>query len=123
MVEPDPAFVVRVMRAFPDGEPELWWRKSPVLMLFVNCSDAFAWGCADLEQVTPDNVDVLERSVEEAGMDGALLFCARVRRMRPQGAMYKHIAEERWPLFDACGPERATGLGNPLTPEEAIKRG
>jgi len=46
------------------------------------------------------------------------LFCARVRGMRPQGACYPKDAPEVWPLFDACGPERPTGHGNPCKPGE-----
>lgn len=42
------------------------------------------------------------------------LFAARVRSMRPQGAAYKvRYDKSIWPLFDACGPEREIGMGNP----------
>jgi len=50
------------------------------------------------------------------------LFCARVRGMRPQGACYPSDAPEVWPLFDACGPERPTGHGNPCKPGEYVRR-
>lgn len=33
--------------------------------------------------------------------------------MRPQGAMYKHLAKELHPLFDSAGPEREVNMGNP----------
>lgn len=47
------------------------------------------------------------------------LFCARVRGERPQGAAYKvRYPEELWPLFDAAGPEREVGFGNPRKPGE-----
>lgn len=46
------------------------------------------------------------------------LFAARVRGMRPQGACYKGYPKDLWPLFDACGPERETGMGNPHAAEE-----
>lgn len=48
----------------------------------------------------------------------AELFAARVREMRPQGACYKGYPKDLWPLFDACGPERETGMGNPHAAEE-----
>jgi hypothetical protein len=49
---------------------------------------------------------------------GCDLFVCRERKMRPQGAVYP---EDRrfWPLFDACGPEREVGLGNPHASPEA----
>jgi hypothetical protein len=54
----------------------------------------------------------LRRSVSD-------LFVARVRNMRPQGAAYKvRYPEEIWGLFNAAGPEREVGLGNPRHPGE-----
>ncbi|UDL15984.1 hypothetical protein QEH42_gp234 [Microbacterium phage Pumpernickel] len=47
-----------------------------------------------------------------------LLFAAKSRKMRPQGAYYKSIPENIWHLFDACGPEREVGMGNPRKPGE-----
>lgn len=41
------------------------------------------------------------------------LFAARMRKMRPQGASYSLYPPSIWPLFDACGSVRETGLGNP----------
>lgn len=47
------------------------------------------------------------------------LFAARSRKMRPQGAAYKvRYPEELWGLFNAAGPEREVGLGNPRKPGE-----
>jgi len=43
-----------------------------------------------------------------------LLYCARKRKMRPQGAMYEYLNKENWPLFDECGPVREKSLSNPL---------
>jgi len=42
----------------------------------------------------------------DAGGMGADLFCARVRKMRPQRPCYERWPPELHPLFDACGPER-----------------
>lgn len=92
---------------------------------FVNCSDLFDWGSADCEEVTPENFPMLVQAIEDAekavkygGIRGDDLFCARVRGCRPQGAAYTFIRPELWPLFDACGPERETGVGNPYKPGE-----
>ena len=99
----------------------LWWRTdaeyAPVTLM-VNCNDVFFWGCADCEQLDPDNIADLERAVADAKevgdmSNGHLLWVARIRGMRPQGAYYKYFKEGIKPLFNACGPERETGLGNP----------
>ncbi len=37
-----------------------------------------------------------------------LLYCARVRKMRPQGAYYDAFPPEVAAMFDAAGPERGT---------------
>lgn len=89
----------------------------------VACNDVFAWGCADAETITPDNLPQLRKALADvaavaetwAGDEAAYLFVARIRQHRPQGACYP---EDRklWPLFDACGPERELGLGNPYAP-------
>jgi len=56
-----------------------------------------------------------KRALDEAGdIDGLYLYVARRRGMRPQGAMYKHIEEKNWPLFNLCGPEREAGMFNPI---------
>lgn len=124
-------FVLRVLsifNGFGNGSPssdQLWWRTdaeyAPVTLL-VNCNDTFWWGCSDCEQVTPANVELLERAVADVravgggGTESTELFCARVRGMRPQGACYRHYDKATWPLFDACGPEREVGFGNPYAP-------
>lgn len=122
-------FVLRVLRVFdafndsPEGD-ELWWRTdgeyAPVTF-FAKCSDVFCWGCADMETITPDNISVLEDAVRDcravgrpmALLHAVTLFCCRARRMRPQGAVYDGIDEKVWHLFDACGPKREVGIGNP----------
>lgn len=92
--------------------------------LMVTCSDQFFWGSADCEVVTSDNLSALEATLEELqNEDGdeeyaPLLWVARQRHMRLQGAAYTYIPERLWPLFDAAGPERETGLGNPCAPGE-----
>lgn len=101
------------------------------LTFFLNCNDLFAWGSADAEDITPDNIERLEKAIEECEAidsdDGAMigcdLFVCRERGMRPQGACYPQgggYPEDRrfWPLFDACGPEREVGIGNPYAPGE-----
>lgn len=100
---------------------DVWWRTdteyAPVTFL-VNCNDLFAWGFADCERITAENIDLFEECYESPCEHSHVIFCCRSRGMRPQGAMYKHIPKELWPILDACGPEREVGPGNPKKPGE-----
>lgn len=95
----------------------VWWNTD--LEFFVNCNDVFAWGCADAEQITEGNLSEFSRACEDTdegynlSIWGPLLFCARMRKMRPQGAYYKHIDKKFHHLFDACGSERKINFANP----------
>lgn len=116
-------FVMRLLQIFAedDAHSDLWWNfdKEASITFFVKCSDFFSWASSDCEEITRDNIDILEQSfaaVHAIGKDGwsGYLFCARVRKMRPQGEFYKYIPNELWPLFDECGAPREVGLGNPV---------
>ena len=111
-----------------DDFDEIWWRTdgdyAPVTFL-VNCNDLFIWACSDAEPITEDNIDIFEQSYKDSTKadkygecHATALFCCRVRKSRPQGAFYSYIPESLWPLFNECGPERKTGLGNPHAPGE-----
>lgn len=118
-------FVLRVLRVFAfDYCRDVFWRAdgeyAPVTFMAI-CSDVFSWGCADCETITPENIEELERAFADTkaadpqlgGILATSLFCARVRKMRPQGAVYKSLPASLWPLFDACGPERTVGPEDP----------
>lgn len=105
---------------------DIWWRTdgeyAPCTFI-VNCNDVFAWASSDSEDITKDNIDILKQSfidceaaLEHGKHYGPLLFCARSRKKRLQGAAYDHIDEKLWPLFDACGPEREIDYSNPYKP-------
>lgn len=126
-------FILRVMTAFAmfpnDNTDDLMWRVdeqyAPITFL-VQCSDEFSWATADCEPLTPENIGAFEQCVEdvrtacaESGRSwppiwyAGHLFAARMRGMRPQGAAYPKDEPRLWPLFDACGPTREVGFGNP----------
>jgi len=123
-------FVTQVMQIFSlshsDSYGDLFWRVDDGrLKLYANVSDVFFWGGADVEEITPETLSLLEQAYTDLKAVGAeeytaTLYAARIRKMRPQGAYYPSDAHESWrrvyALFDACGPERATGLGNPKKP-------
>lgn len=99
-----------------DDHYSLFWNEH--LQFYIICNDVFAWACSDVEEITSDrDIDLLERSYNDTKAKGypdygAMLYCCRHAKLRPQGAAYpKH--KELWPLFDACGPEREVSLGNP----------
>lgn len=111
-------FILRILKIIAKYEDfeQIWWRVdgeyAPVTFI-VNCNDLFYWACSDAESITIDNIDILEQSyVDSANTDkhgecwGSLLFCCRVRKMRPQTPYYKSIPTPLWPLFNECGPER-----------------
>jgi len=118
------AYHRRVLALFwkADIRDELLWHDSPDGIHFAaNVSDVFAWGCADAEDITPDTITALEQAHADCLAVGAEeytaeLYAARQRGMRPQGAAYPDKPEAQ-ALFDACGPERAVGLGNPRHPK------
>ena len=109
------AFVYRVLElvAKADLHRDLFWQCSghSHVTFLINCNDIFWWGCADAEEITPENVDLLESAiVDTTSVKSAYageLFCARVRKLRPQGCFYEGMPDTVAALFDACGPERA----------------
>lgn len=116
-------FLRRVLAVFAfDNCDDLWWRTDgeyAPATFFVLCNDLFEWGTADVEPIRIEDLPLLEQTAEDVRPLVPMLNCvgdlfaARKRQMRPQGASYKYIPEVLWPLFDACGPERETGLLNP----------
>jgi hypothetical protein len=85
------------------------------------CNDLFWWACSDAENITVETLPLLEKAINDCKGNeqiGALLFCARQRKMRPQGACYSWFSKELWPLLDECGSEREIDFGNPFKPGE-----
>jgi len=94
------------------------------LWVAVNCNDLFYWACADMEEITPERLPLLEQCIadcDKAYVDhngehregyghifADLLYACRVREMRPQTPYYELIAPWLRPLIDACGPPRDT---------------
>lgn len=117
--------VFRVLRIFADTDSrsELHWifDTDGEIRLFAMCSDTFAWASADLEEITSDDVALLEQTAKDVlAIDYAAtiyfpeLYACRKRKMRPMKAFYDTLerncgsrtAAKLTELFDACGPER-----------------
>jgi hypothetical protein len=146
MKEVSKEFILKVLDLTSfDSCDSIWWRTdddskfggedfSPITF-FVRCNDLFYWAVSDLEELTPENINEFEKAFEDireiykdkdkkemhcATLDAPLLFCARQRKMRPQGAYYQTLPLDIWPLFDACGPEREVDAMN--TPKPTIEQ-
>ncbi len=111
-----------------DLHSSIYWRtdgKYGPVTFFITSSDLLAWGGTDCEEVNEETLPLLKQAVEECkaidpvcgAIAGCDLFICRANKSRPQGAAYPD-ERELWPLFNACGPERRTGVGNPYTPGE-----
>jgi len=125
---PHSQFVMDVLAfvAAHDIHGMLIWRTDGAyapITFWVNSNDILCWGCADCVEINEETFPLLQQSVDDCkaidsvcgAVYGCDLFACRVSKMRPQGAAYPKD-RALWPLFDACGPEREVGLGNPLRP-------
>jgi hypothetical protein len=105
------------------AENVVWGVENDTLWAGVLCNDVFAWASSDVEEITEETFPILKQAVADClaidqcigDCHAAMLYCARVRGMRPQGCCYP---QERlfWPLFDAAGPEREVSPLNPYRP-------
>ena len=124
-------FIRRVLAAFDTWhKTDVFWRVEPDgVRFFAEVSDVFVWGSADAEEVRPEDLEELERAkadlIAVQGNEPSCLpelYAARKRGERPQGAWYHYAETAVHPLFDACGPHREVGLGNPRRhPSEATE--
>ena len=113
-----------------DMEGDVSWRcdgdRAPITF-WINCNDTFAWGCSDGEHFSVGDLPDIKRAMEDCenaikhySHYGVILWIARARKMRPQGAAYPQ-KKELHALFDAVGPVREVGLGNPYEPGKRKK--
>jgi hypothetical protein len=134
----DLADVCKVLEIYSQHSEDIFWQTdgayAPVTF-FGNCNDMFCWGTADCEEITKEDIPDIEQAlmeclrVDKRTPDDTrkavnwftLLWIARKRGLRPQGAAYdnkSYIPEKIWRLFNACGPHRPASTGNPQpTPE------
>jgi hypothetical protein len=103
-----------------DNTDGLFWREDDGLLRgFATCNDLFEWGTADCEEITPDMLGEYELAMKDAGehayIHGDGIYCARRRKMRPQGACYKRLPPAVAALYDACGPIRERDMLNPVS--------
>lgn len=115
MMQQSGIFIQRLLQLIAkyEAHEELIWDED--LKFAVLCSDAFYWGAEDVEDVTVETLPMLEQAFKDGGIEeGILLYCARQRQMRPQGAMYKYIKKPE--LFNVF-PIREISMMNPREPD------
>lgn len=116
---------------FGDLNDSVWpYVRDGVLNFSVNCNDLFYWATGDGQELTPENLPRLVQAVDDvraaygvpdrggkyngaqfdywwnAGHQGAMLFCCRERKMRPQEPVLKDLDDVMRPLIEAAGPWR-----------------
>lgn len=118
-------FILDVFRILRDADlmgestPLIWRALGDRLELNMLCSDMFAWACADCEEITPDDVPLLRRTLadlralnDHSEVWLGELFAARKREMRPMNAWFRarakagDLSDAERELFEAAGPER-----------------
>ena len=95
-----------------------------------NCNDLFWWACADVEEITPNDLSLFEQCIKDCeaienfySAYAGTVFVCRKRGLRPQNACYPDYPKELWLLLDSAGPERpADGKGNPYSREKAEQK-
>lgn len=125
--------IKKLLGIIGDQKDDLKWMvRDDKLKFFINSNDIFTWAVSDAEEIkSQEDIELLEKSIEDCkkycidfeseiynrmrGEEvGTILFCCRKKQMRPQGALYKElVSPSLWHLFDKCGPERESGIGNP----------
>ncbi len=104
-----------------DADHDISWNThdNGTIYAFVLCNDLFFWGAADGEEIKESDIPDVVQAYKDSKFHGEILWCCRKRKMRPQGAYYKHLKADA-ALFDACGPRRETDFGNPQDQDDAM---
>lgn len=70
--------------------------KSPkTITLMVLCNDVFAWGCADAEEVTSEELPVLFEMYQADRVNGPVKWVCKKRNQKPQKPVADMLKEEK----------------------------
>jgi hypothetical protein len=118
--------ILREAELMRESCPLIWVVDGDKLLLSIDCSDTFAWGCADCEGVDYEDLPMLRQCLDDlkaadkyGDMWLAELYCCRKRKMRPMNAWIKRVPpRDGMPqavldLIMAAGPERESTLTAP----------
>lgn len=67
--------------------------KNETLVLFLNCNDVFAWGCADAEDVSYSELPELFKLYEADDKCGTIQWVCIKRNQKPQAPIVKYMKE------------------------------
>jgi hypothetical protein len=112
-----PNYVADVLRIFQQADvyDGLLWQVPPdgTVTFAAMCSDCFWWGTADAEDIEPDDIELLQRCLDDLQKFGdedyliGNLFAARKRGMRPMRLWLETLETPATvTLFMAAGPKR-----------------
>lgn len=75
-------------------------------VLFVQCNDIFAWGCADAESLPFDEIGNLYRMWHADKSWGTAKWCALRRKQQPQGPVIQRMKQDgSWDeMMESLGP-------------------
>lgn len=126
------AFILELLAILAEAEktfedtPMFWHVKDGRASFHMACSDTFAWGCADAEEITPADIPLLRKTLDDLKALNDYeeiwlgeLYCCRKRAMRPMNRWIKDMREREGlsdgvlALIEACGPARESVFGAP----------
>lgn len=98
MFESEPALAMLLINDVIILNSHWYEEKWPVeaqktVLLGVNCSDTFAWGCSDAEGMTYDDIEDVYKHWLKDPVSGGDVWCMKKRRELPQEPVAKHIAK------------------------------
>ncbi len=68
-------------------------KEGHTIVLFVNCNDVFAWGCADSEDVSSGDIPSLFEAHMQDKRYGSDKWCCQQRQQKPQAPLEKMMRE------------------------------
>lgn len=90
----DLSFIEDVLKTVEsvDGHSDLHWTfdENGKIWFTLDCSDVFSWGCSDFEELTPENIHIFKKAIEDikeiksANHHCVILFAVRSRKGVPQ---------------------------------------
>ena len=88
------------------------FKENKELQFAIDCSDTFIWGCADAEDLTPDNFPDLLQALKDtydenlqSSFWGTTLFACRMRKARPMKRFLDIVKDPSIvKLLEDCGP-------------------
>ena len=63
------------------------------IVLFVNCNDVFAWGCADAESLTLEELPGLFKLFEVCDITASTIWVCKKRKEKPQAPVVDWLKE------------------------------